>query len=146
MLDFYELKREVDSHLREMNLYSDRASMAIMMIIAHESNKGRHWRQINGPALGLIQMEPATHDDTWMHCDTIKTRAYRIGIVNDVTQLEYDLRYNVFMARCRLLMDVKPLPATEETMAEYLKSYWNSDMGKATAQKYLQDYRSWKAQ
>lgn len=143
MLDFYELRRDVDAHLREMGLYSENASMAIMMIIAHESDKGRYWRQIKGPALGLIQMEPATHDDTWRHCDSIKARAMKLGIDCDVMHLEHDLQYNVFMARCRLLMDTSPLPKTEEAMADYLKSYWNSGNGKATAKKYLQAYREW---
>lgn len=144
MINLQSLKDTVDDELFRMYAHSVSASMAIMMIIAHESQKGRYWQQVNGPAKGLIQMEPATHDDTWKHCDSIQQRAAQLGITQDVHKLEHDIRYNIFMARCRLLMDVNPLPATEEAMAEYLKSYWNSDGGKASASKYLNEYREWK--
>lgn len=129
--------------IQEMIAFRIEAVTAISMIVAHESKGGTYLRQLRGgPALGAIQMEPDTHDDTWLHCDSIKKRAAMLGIRENVEALEYDLRYNIFMARCRLLMDTRPLPRDEEGMARYLKGYWNSAGGKASSEEYLQDYRS----
>lgn len=133
--------------------YSDDAVLAIMMIIAHESARAKYIKQVNGPALGLIQMEPLTHDDVWAHSDTIWNNAALLGIVTEneafirthppASRLIYDLRYNVFMARQRLFMDVNPLPSDKESMSKYLKGYWNSNAGAASQDSYLNDYEVW---
>ena len=56
--------------------YSEEAVMAIQMIIAHESCGGKYIAQTKGPALGVIQMEPFTHDQVWKfntkQCGVIK--------------------------------------------------------------------------
>lgn len=131
------------------NGYSEKAVLAIMMIIAHESKRGEYIKQINGPALGLIQMEPSTHDDVWANSDSIWKNASLLGFAKrgenlpDATLLTYDLRYNVFMARQRLFMDVNPLPDKPLEMSSYLKSYWNSSLGKADDLDYYNDYMRW---
>tara|TARA_B100000809_G_scaffold266667_1_gene330604 strand:+ start:2216 stop:2680 length:465 start_codon:yes stop_codon:yes gene_type:complete len=123
--------------------YSDAAVMAIQMIIAHESACGTYIAQTKGPALGIIQMEPATHDDVWVHGDSIKKNALLLGLIdNHSKKLIYDLRYNVFMARQKLFMAKGALPTDEWGMAEYLKKHWNG-YGKATATKYHFDYINW---
>jgi hypothetical protein len=122
--------------------FTDEAVMAIQMIVAHESARGEYLKQINGPALGLIGMEPPTHFDTWRHGDSIKPNAAIMGIEQNVNCLVYDLRYNVFMARQKLFMAPGALPKDPFKMAEYLKIHWNGD-GKATPDKYHQDYINW---
>lgn len=122
--------------------YSDAAVLAIQMIIAHESVCGEYIAQKRGPALGIIQMEPFTHDDVWTHGDSIKINAAILGITQRVGQLVYDLRYNVFMARQKLFMAKGALPSDPAEMAKYLKLNWNGD-GKATPEKYHQDYCNW---
>ena len=122
--------------------YSDAAVMAIQMIIAHESVCGEYVAQCSGPALGIIQMEPPTHMDTWLHGDSIFINAEPMGIISKedkemrirppVERLIYDLRYNVFMARQKLFMAPGALPNDPFEMAKYLKLNWNGD-GKATA-------------
>lgn len=131
--------------------YSDKAVMAIQMIIAHESSGGEYLAQNGGPALGIIQMEPATHLDVWTHGDSIQRNAELLRIVTpglgvknvpSPKRLIYDLRYNVFMARQKLFMVTGALPDNSEDMAHYLKKYWNGD-GKATATKYHYDFVNW---
>lgn len=133
--------------------FSSEAVLAVIMIIAHESKRGEFIHQVGGPALGLIQMEPATHDDTWKHADSIWRNAELLGIithdehVNDIhppaERLTYDLRYNVFMARQRLFMKPGKLPITSDTMSEYLKIHWNSINGSANFDSYMVDYGLW---
>lgn len=132
--------------------FSASSVMAIQMIIAHESNQGEYIAQVRGPALGLIQMEPATHDDVWKHGDSIWLNALDLGIITpeefrdrvhpSEERLIYDLRYNVFMARQKLFMAAGALPKDPGDMAIYLKKHWNGD-GKATATKYHFDYDGW---
>ena len=134
--------------------YSTEAEMAIVMIIAHESLRGEYLKQMgNGPALGLINMEPDTHNCTWHNGDSIWDNALKMGIITQCDyvnkshpkpeRLNYDFMYNVFMARQRLFMKKEKLPSTELEMANYLKRHWNSIHGAATSNSYLNDYFSW---
>lgn len=124
---------------------------AIMMIIAHESRRGEFLKQWPiGPAWGLIQMEVATHDDTWKHGDSIWKNAVKLGIVgkDDITfphhsRLAWDLRYNVFMARQRLFMKPGALPTDLALLSRYLKKHWNSVGGAASETSYMDDYLKW---
>lgn len=131
--------------------HSAEAVMAIQMIIAHESSGGNFIAQNNGIALGIIQMEPVTHFDTWKHGDSIQKNAELLGIVTKGTsvvnvpspqRLIYDLRYNVFMARQKLFMVKCALPKDSSEMSRYLKKHWNGD-GKATSTKYHSDFMNW---
>ena len=131
--------------------YSPEAVLAIQMIIAHESSGGEFIAQNGGPALGIIQMEPFTHNDVWKHGDSIQKNAELLRIVTRGTgvknvpspkRLIYDLRYNVFMARQKLFMAPGALPKEPGEMAHYLKKHWNGN-GKATATKYHYDFMNW---
>lgn len=134
--------------------FSDKAELAIMMIVAHESKGGQYLAQMgNGPAMGIIQMEDWVHDDTWNNSDSIWHNALQLGFVSPVeyearikpkAELLYtDLAYNVFMARQRLFMDPNPLPSDPMEISHYLKKYWNSDLGAAKPDSYYNDYMGW---
>ncbi len=141
----------VEPTLREIPKgYSDKAVLAVMMIVAHESLRAEYITQTNnGPAKGIIQMEGWVHDDVWQHSDSIRDNAIKLGIINfgddrpNSDRLIYDLRYNVFMARQRLFMDKNPLPSDPIEMSIYLKGYWNSAQGKASDMSYYNDYKLW---
>ena len=131
---------------------SDESVTASQMIVAHESLGGEYLAQTKGPALGIIQMEPFTHDDVWRHGDSIWDNARLMGIITNLNyimkkhptadRLIYDLRYNVFMLRQKLFMAPGALPRDQYKMAEYLKVNWNGN-GKATPDKYYQDFMDW---
>ena len=134
--------------------YTPESKMAVTMIVAHESARGHYLKQMSdGPALGIIQMEPATHNDVWKYGDSIYDNALQLGIISMADysykshpkpdRLIGDLVYNVFMARQRLFMKKEKLPSTELEMANYLKRHWNSIHGAATSNSYLNDYFSW---
>jgi hypothetical protein len=122
--------------------YSEDAVELLMMIAAHESNLGTYLSQANGPALGIFQIEPITHDDTWENGDSICDNAQLLGIECAVEKLEYDLRYQIFMARQKLFMVSEAIPSNcmAMKMAEYCKKYWNTEHGKATAYDYHKAY------
>ena len=126
--------------------YSSDAVKLLMMIAAHESDLGKYIKQVNGPALGIFQIEPATHDDVWTNGDSCEVNASRLGYVweCDATsaRLEYDLQYQILIARQKLFMISEPLPSGDDeiAMANYCKKYWNTDLGKATSEDYHDAY------
>tara|TARA_R110002167_G_scaffold104166_3_gene268697 strand:- start:4308 stop:4772 length:465 start_codon:yes stop_codon:yes gene_type:complete len=132
--------------------YSPEAVMASQMIVGHESLGGEYIAQTRGPALGIIQMEPLTHDDVWRYGDSIWKNAVLLGIITKYQRLMkkhpkadrliYDLRYNIFMVRQKLFMDKEGLPDNAHDMSVYLKKNWNGD-GKATPKEYLNDFAGW---
>lgn len=132
--------------------YTPNAVLAVQMIIAHESLRGKYLKQVKGPALGPINMEPPTYYSTWRFGDSIRANAEKLGIISanmgvdnipHPSRLIYDLRFNVFMARQKLFMAPGALPSDPMKMAHYLKLNWNGD-GKATAQEYYDDFMLWK--
>jgi len=134
--------------------YSEEAVTAFMMCVAHESKRCTYIKQINGPALGFIQMEPATHNDTWKHGDSIWANALTLGIINEVEHMQkihpkperlvYDIAYNVFMFRQRMFMKKGAIPKDLHGISAYLKTHWNSAEGKAHFGSYYDDYINWK--
>lgn len=123
--------------------YSDDSVELLMMIAAHESGLGIYIKQVNGPALGIFQMEPATHDDVWANGDSCISNASLLGYDLECSEtLEYDLQYQILMARQRLFMISEPIPPANmvDDMSEYCKKYWNTEDGKADAFDYFNAY------
>ena len=127
--------------------HSEDAVELLMMIAAHESRLGTYLRQVDGPALGIFQIEPTTHDDTWENGDSICANAQILGIECAVEKLEYDLRYQIFMARQKLFMISEALPSSEgassenvSLMSDYCKEHWNTVDGGADAFDYFNAY------
>lgn len=142
-MKYTDFKHLCTEALLDWGLHSDHCVELLAMICAHESLGGKHRKQIGGPALGLFQIEPVTHNSVWDNSDSIRARAKRYGIAEDVSKLETDDRYSIWVARHYLAQDPNPLPKTPEAMAAYCKSYWNRT-GKATPEKYLNDWQAWK--
>jgi hypothetical protein len=126
--------------------YSDDAVELLMMIAAHESKLGTYLKQVDGPALGIFQMEPATHDDVFDNGDSCIHNASLLGYDLECSEmLEYDLRYQILMARQRLFMKSESLPCSRDVwaMADYCKKHWNTVHGKAKASDYYTAYVEW---
>lgn len=141
---YSQFKKIVTETLKEMNRFSPECVELLCMIAAHESMLGKYRKQINGPALSLLQIEPFTHDSIWDNCDSIASLAKKLVIKRNTESLINDDRYAVFVARCYLLMDRNPLPKTVCEMGDYAKKYWNSDSGKASPEAYVNAYIKWR--
>ncbi len=94
--------------------------------------------QLGGPALGLWQMEPATHEDCWANFITGRD-ALHARINNLLTnqpvldQLVTNLAYACAMARIKYYRDPAPIPAADDAagMAAFYKRVYNSALGAA---------------
>ena len=67
MIDRHQLDRDIiEPVLSRLHAASPAARALLLGTAAQESAMGRYIRQLRGgPALGIFQMEPATHDDIW---------------------------------------------------------------------------------
>src|SRR5262250_1126344 len=106
-----------------------------------------HRQQLGGgPALGLFQMETATHDDCWNNYLKFRTElANRVKQTLDPGQeavaatMKVNDRYAAAMCRIRYLRAPGALPAANDTaaMANYWKQNYNTPLGAGTPQEFL---------
>ena len=135
--------------LKSANLWSKSAEILIAGTCGIESNYGEYIHQIKGPALGIYQMEPATHDDIWNKY--LKGRKVASDILFNCNispyasttppsrMLIFNLYYATLMTRAHYLRINQPLPTSNEAiaMAEYYKKYYNTYKGSATIEKAI---------
>lgn len=98
-----------------------------------------------GPALGLFQMEPRTHDDIWENYlareDNLTRRLF--DLISDVQEgnrpqeMVWNLWYAAAMCRVFYLRIAEPLPNSVEGHASYWKRYYNTSYGKGKASQFV---------
>lgn len=129
------------------NYNSKNAQMLLLATAAIESKCGYYIKQINGPALGIWQMEPATHVDIWGNCDALRGDEVSELVVN--LTLEKSIgghsenlipspMYACAMARLKYSMDKAPLPSHTEIFEiyRYYKRIYNTPLGASTFDKF----------
>lgn len=130
--------------------WSPGAEKILVMIACHESQGFRYRRQVNGPARSYLQIEPDTLTDLYENYlafrpDKLKLlESFRCAEVEEPLEaLEHNDAYAICVARLLLWRKKAPLPAAsrEDLLSQYAKEHWNTFKGKATANKYLDDYR-----
>lgn len=103
-----------------------------------------------GPALGLFQMEPNTHDDIWANflqyraALAEKVRAFLNGDPQSAATLRNNDRYAAAMTRVHYfrmgkIVGHQDLPAAGDIagMARYWKDYYNTAAGAGTAAQFV---------
>ncbi len=116
---------------------------------AQESGCGAHLAQIGGPALGVWQMEPATHDDIWRNFlsyrDDLAKKVEMLVVygIERAPQLAGNLYYACAMARMQYLRSPMALPAAGdlEGQAACYKKVYNTPLGAATPEQYIANAR-----
>lgn len=112
----------------------------------HESGLRYLYQVGGGPALGLWQMEPATHDDIFANF-----LRYDAGLLNSISLhyprwrgselLATDLCYAATMCavhyRRRLKIDRADVARTPDLLADLWKQYYNTATGKGTVAQSL---------
>lgn len=104
-----------------------------------------------GPALGLWQMEPATHDSLWdnylgyrskLSADVLQL-ATPASITEGATEMVGNLFYACAMARVYYRTKKAPLPAADDVdgMAAYWKLHYNTALGAGTVAHALPHFR-----
>lgn len=136
--------------LQSINSYSEDAEELLVFTCATESLGGSLLHQINGPALGIFQMEPGTYHDIWrnyiFHRNallTMMTTNLNAPSIPPEKELITNLKLAAAMARIHYLRVKEPLPKKDnaEAIWNYYKKYYNTELGKATREDSLEKYK-----
>ncbi|GBR00924.1 hypothetical protein [Gluconobacter cerinus] len=118
------------------------AAVNLLTGTALAESRGAYVKQIGGgPALGLWQMEPATHDDCWANFLRFPVGQPYAGILENMlahdlprsAQMVSNLRYACAMARIRFYRVREALPSAQDPFAlsRYHKVHYNTPLGAA---------------
>jgi hypothetical protein len=103
-----------------------------------------------GPALGLFQMEPATHNDIWVNF--LKWKPSWQNAVLEMTttrqgnwmprpeEMIWNLQYAAAMCRIHYVRKPGAIPITVTDQAMYWKKHFNTELGKGTEREFIDNY------
>lgn len=135
--------------LKNLGLWSA-ASEALMIGTALHESHLTYLKQVGGgPALGIYQIEPATHQDVWRYLSEINpTLGEAVMNCAAVTptqqdQLVSNLTYATAIARVRYWMVPDPLPNADNLigLSHYWKDHYNTHLGAGSPMDWLDTYR-----
>ena len=155
MIDIGQFREYVIKPVLEgMELYS-LAAEELLLGTAIQESRLTYLKQLGGgPAMGVFQMEPATHDDIWENyleyhqnlaadvaCYTLNCIADRIY----ASELLGNLYYAAAMCRVHYFRVSEALPAAGdlEGQAAYWKQYYNTPMGAGTVDEYIENWNKY---
>ncbi|UTW01218.1 hypothetical protein KDW99_08860 [Marinomonas rhizomae] len=143
--------------LSNLGMYSEAAEQLVMGTITQES-RATHLKQLGtGPALGLIQMEPATHADLWRNFIKYKSSlqddlrallsgeadsVFEVCGVPDELELMSNIKYAVAMCRVHYWRKPQTLPEANDIneLAEYWKEHYNTFKGAGTVAQFVKNF------
>lgn len=137
----------VEPALMHMRLWSPEAQELVLGTCVQESGGLQYIKQLgNGPALGVGQMEPATHDS--LYANFLVYQPHLLALVKEIEPscsskaLLWNLRYSAAMTRVhyRALKAPLPKPGDIQAQAAYWKKYYNTAAGKGTVEEYLRNW------
>jgi hypothetical protein len=115
--------------------------------LAESSVNGQTYlKQIQGPALGIYQIEPATHDDLWKnflafhHPLELRVRGLLVqaGLAEKEPQLIWNLAYATAIARLVYYRKKAVLPPDDlQAIAQYWKRHYNTRLGAGTVAGFI---------
>lgn len=142
----------VKPSLNDLVLYSKDAEELLVFTCAVESGGGTYIKQVNGVALGIYQMEPATHTDIWInfinfHPSICMKLSLNFAVhTQSEDRLIYDLRYATAMCRLHYYRNKEKLPSHQDENAiwEYYKKFYNTPLGKAKKEEAISKYHAFR--
>jgi len=136
--------------LIHLDLYSESAENLLIGTAIQESGLFYVKQLKGGPAVGLFQMEPATHDDIW--ASFLK---YKPELANKIHDIELphwygktaeemigNLYYATAMCRVHYYRVKEALPRADNTweLGRYWKQYYNTEQGKGNIRDFVFHY------
>lgn len=137
--------------LKHLGMYSEAAANLVLGTAIQESGLHHLVQMGGGPARGIFQMEPATHDDLWLNY-----LSYRPALVqkindlelpnwyegHDADEMEGNLYYAAAMCRLQYYRRPETLPDALDIrgLAEYWKAFYNTANGSGTVEEFLKNW------
>lgn len=128
-----------------------RAAENLVIGTAVQESRLRFLRQLqDGPARGIFQMEPDTHDDIWENYLAFRpelrerVESFLAASQDKVEQLIWNFAYATAMCRVHYLRVPYPLPDADdiEGLAAYWKRHYNTELGRGTAEEFARHYEA----
>ena len=138
--------------LKRIGKHSDEAERLLLGTAIQESHL-KHRRQLGGgPARGLFQMEPATHDEIWENFLSTRRRSELADAIrmmktdpdaDGAEELENNDVYACAMARAHYLRVPTAIPTAGgvRAHARYWKQHYNTASGAGTITQYIENWR-----
>jgi len=147
----------IKESLLSVKMHDENIEELLMLTCAVESDMGQNIKQLNGgPAVGLFQMEPATHNDTMDRWLNLKRNESLKGLINyyldwncgaliSYDTMRWNMKYAIIVARLKYKMIKEPIPKKEDVvgLAKYWKKYWNTELGDGTVEKAIEKYNKY---
>lgn len=142
----------VDPVLKHLEMYSPAASNLMLGTCAQESRLGYFLMQVDshnrpqGPALGVFQVEPDTHDDIWDNYlnfrEELSEKVLGLCFRSEATEMIHNMKYATAIARIKYWRHPEPLPQAGDLLglAHVWKNIYNSKLGKGTVDEYIDNY------
>jgi len=146
MLEPHQFRRHViRPSLIRLRLHSPAAEALLLGTAIAESGLSALVQTGGGPALGVYQIEPATHADIWRNYlafrPVLAARVLSLAAagVGAPGQLVWNLGYATAMARLvyRRRPEAMPAAADIPALAAYWKAHFNTVAGKGTAAAFV---------
>ena len=125
---------------------NSRAARELLLGTALQESNLFYLKQIHGPAMGLFQMEPATHDDLWtnylIYKPKLAGKVHTISCQQTPEEMAGNLWYGAAMCRIHYLRVKAALPKAGNIKAQaaYWKKYYNTHLGKGTVEEYIDNW------
>lgn len=142
------------------NMQGHVAECLLMGTAAQESHLCEYIAQLNGPALGPFQIEPATHKDLYVNYLAFRPelrrallhQAHRDCSDPNLERVDYDrlhdelitnLIYSAMVARLVYYRKPDPLPGSTDphSLGEFWKEHYNTWQGKGTVDEFVSNYK-----
>lgn len=131
-------------------MLSQEAADLLLCTAAHESHLGEYIKQVNGPALGVYQIEPATNKSLWDDFILVPSRRNFAQMMYSelptsskypyADQLMTNLTYQTIMARLKYWIAPEPIPKLGlHSLADYWGKYYQSTSDPAKIEKFIKD-------
>lgn len=150
-----ELYGMIEDSIMSVKLYSIEATELLFLTACVESDCGKYNRQLGGgPALGIFQMEPATHDDIWenylRYRDSLASRVMSVldeDVEPSAKLLVDNDNYACIMARIKYLRSPYVLPMFDDIqgLAQYWKDIYNTELGAGNPEHAIRQYNRYRS-
>lgn len=149
-MDVQPLRALIKTTLTPLGLYSANAEELLVATCAQESLLGTYRRQVNGPALGIFQMEPEDFNDIWtnylVYRPQLEAQLSALASTSPPRPIELVTNdpFAVAMARIHYLRAPEALPDAGDlnAMWQLYKLRWNTPLGAATQQQFYANYHT----
>lgn len=136
--------------LEALDLGGD-AAEELLLGTALQESRLTYLKQLGGgPALGVYQMEPLTHEDIWgnylKYRDALQDGVFGVSgmpkIIPEPEALIGNLTYATAMARVHYLRvpEILPMVGDLQGQARYWKQHYNTPLGAGTAEEYIENW------